>query len=162
MWYRYRCCRATNRDALSRQYTMYAKGEGDTYLARERIGQCSQMRLSKIHILSSACGRSFVCFVFGLCLLPGSKTKHKKLLPQADEIRFTQSFLAKRMRSSDFFKPIFITILSPNRQWVREGEKSSKADLPCAPICLLSLARSLVREKGKFLRRVSYHKCSKC
>ena len=36
-----------------------------------------------------------MCFVFGLCLLAGSKTKHTKLLPQADEIRciFTLRFL---------------------------------------------------------------------
>ena len=32
-------------------------------------------------------GRGFLCFVFGLCLLAGSKTKHTKLLLQADERR---------------------------------------------------------------------------
>ena len=34
---------------------------------------------------SSACGRCFVCFVVGPCTLTGSKTKHTKHLPQADE-----------------------------------------------------------------------------
>ena len=33
-----------------------------------------------IHPLSSACDRSSVCFVFGLCMPDGSKTKHMKLL----------------------------------------------------------------------------------
>ena len=34
---------------------------------------------------SSACGRGFVCFVLGPFPLTGSKTKHTKHLPQADE-----------------------------------------------------------------------------
>ena len=38
-----------------------------------------------LHRLSSAYGRIFVCSVFGLCTLAGSKTKHTKLLPQAEE-----------------------------------------------------------------------------
>ena len=46
-----------------------------------------EMDVRYIHHLSSACGRSFVCLVFGLCLLAGSKTKHTELLPQEDEIQ---------------------------------------------------------------------------
>ena len=38
-----------------------------------------QLQVS-LHRLSSACGRSFLCFVFGLCLLAGSNTKHMKFL----------------------------------------------------------------------------------
>ena len=34
---------------------------------------------------SSACGRDFVCFVVGPCMLTESKTKHTKHLPQTDE-----------------------------------------------------------------------------
>ena len=40
-----------------------------------------------IHRLSSACGRGFVCFVFGLCTMARSKTKHTKILPHADKRR---------------------------------------------------------------------------
>ena len=56
--------------------------------APARVGQSS----SVAHY--TACGRSFVCFVFGLCTLAGSKTKHTKLLLQADEI--TCSYLLPR------------------------------------------------------------------
>ena len=33
------------------------------------------LQIDHLHRLSSACGRSFVCFGFGLCTLPGSKNK---------------------------------------------------------------------------------------
>ena len=40
-----------------------------------------------IHCLSSACGRGFVRFVFDAASVHSPKTKHAKLLPQADERR---------------------------------------------------------------------------
>ena len=38
-----------------------------------------------IHRISSACGRSFLCFVFDPASKHSPKTKHTKLLPQVDE-----------------------------------------------------------------------------
>ena len=40
-----------------------------------------------IHRLSSACGRCFMCFVFDPASVHSPKTKHTKLLPQANERR---------------------------------------------------------------------------
>ena len=48
----------------------------------------------KVHFLSSACGRSVMCFVFAPASVHSPKTKHMKLLPKADErlcIRFNRS-----------------------------------------------------------------------
>ena len=50
-----------------------------------------------VHHISSACGRSFVCFVFDPASKHSPKTKHTKLLPQADERR-CKSTRSKSMR----------------------------------------------------------------
>ena len=40
----------------------------------------------ELYILSSACGRCFVCFVLNLISMQGPKTEHMKhIIPQADE-----------------------------------------------------------------------------
>ena len=57
---------------------------------------CEKKITCCLHRLSSACGISFVLYVFGLCTLAGSKTKNTKLLPQADERRCMQGLRSGR------------------------------------------------------------------
>ena len=64
-------------------FDMYVTGQ----LNLEAIHFYSSKRRvpSLLHRLSSARGRSFMCYVFGLCTLAGSKTKHTKHLPHLNE-----------------------------------------------------------------------------